>query len=64
MFTDLIESSYSFCSHGWKYYDCSICNTEDDMDIDKCLNCGRYKKSTSLNSDQCCKQGCINPNED
>lgn len=62
MFTELLSDNTPFCKHGWKYDDCDICS-QDDTDIDKCLNCGRYVRSTSLNSDQCCKKGCINPNE-
>ena len=51
----------TFCEHGYKYHACPIC--EDDVDIDKCLNCGKYKLTSQLNSDQCCKQGCTNPQE-
>lgn len=36
---------------------------DDDMDIDKCLNCGRYKSGWQLDEYQCCKIPCRNPNE-
>lgn len=36
---------------------------EDDVEIDKCLNCGRYRATTSLNENQTCQRGCRNPNE-
>lgn len=47
------------CRHGIEG-ECEEC---DDMDIDKCLNCGRYRASTSLDRFQVCKNGCRNPNE-
>jgi len=46
------------CRHGLE--ECEEC---DDMDIDKCLNCGRYKASSQLDKYQVCKSGCRNPNE-
>jgi len=48
------------CNHGNPFGECAKC---DDMDIDKCLNCGRYKASSQLNDDQVCKRGCRNPME-
>lgn len=56
------EDSNDFCRHGYKHYDCAECDA-DCEDIDKCLNCGRYKSSQQLNADQVCKKGCVNPNE-
>lgn len=53
----------SFCRHGYLTSSCDTCEEEDDMDIDKCLNCGRYKASSQLNEDQVCIAGCVNPNE-
>lgn len=41
----------------------TVCECWDDVEIDKCLNCGRYKASDSLNKDQVCKVRCTNPNE-
>lgn len=32
-------------------------------DIDKCMNCGRYKYGDQLNAFQVCIKGCVNPNE-
>ena len=50
-----------FCRHGLSYrHECREC---DDVEIDKCLNCGKYRASSSLNADQVCKVGCRNPNE-
>lgn len=68
MFTDLIDdfdSIDSFCRHGYKADQCDECDAiiEADGGIDKCLNCGRYKSGNQLNKDQCCKRGCVNPNE-
>lgn len=68
MFTDLLDdsdSSDSFCRHGYKYDQCDECDAiiEADGGIDKCLNCGRYKSGNQLNENQCCKRGCVNPNE-
>jgi hypothetical protein len=55
---------YSMCRHNMRALDCYLCiEFEDDVDVDKCLNCGRYKGSKQLNADQCCKKGCRNPNE-
>lgn len=34
-----------------------------DVEIDKCLRCGRYRATESLDADQCCIKGCRNPNE-
>ena len=51
------------CTHGYSLGECQKCDDEDDMDIDKCLNCGRYKASSQLNDDQVCKRGCRNPVE-
>lgn len=57
-------SDQSMCRHGVLFkYPCDECDSEDDCDIDKCLNCGRYRATSSLNSDQCCAKGCTNPNE-
>jgi hypothetical protein len=54
----------SMCRHGNLFkYGCDECDSEDDTDIDKCLNCGRYRASSALNEHQCCKKGCTNPNE-
>jgi hypothetical protein len=37
---------------------------QEDEDIDKCMNCGRYKASSTLTyPDQVCRKGCVNPNE-
>lgn len=48
MFTDLIDDDE---------------DDYDDMDIDKCLNCGRYKSAAQLTNDQVCRAECVNPNE-
>ncbi len=48
------------CEHGWVGH-CNEC--DEDIDIDKCLNCGKYKASNQLNEDQVCIAGCINPAE-
>ena len=51
------------CKHGHEAGDCNTCD-EETGDIDKCMNCGRYKASDSLTyPDQVCKGGCVNPNE-
>ena len=51
--------SEPMCRHGTlSRYPCSDCDDEDDTDIDKCLNCGRYRASSSLNQYQCCAKGC------
>ena len=56
--------SEPMCRHGTlSRYPCSDCDDEDDPYIDKCLNCGRYRASSSLTRDQCCAKGCKNPNE-
>lgn len=60
------DSQY-ICRHGNIGGRCDEC--DDDYEeysrggIDKCLNCGKYKFNDQLNEDQCCKKGCINPNE-
>jgi hypothetical protein len=68
MHDDDIED-YQTCPHGiyngyWGGY-CEACDIEEEKNggIDKCLNCGRYKWGNQLNKNQCCKTGCINPNE-
>lgn len=36
----------------------------DDIEIDKCMNCGKYKATETLTyPDQVCEKGCINPEE-
>lgn len=50
------------CHHGNILADCVECD-EEIGEIDKCLNCGRYKGSDQLNQDQVCKIPCRNPNE-
>ena len=59
---------YSSCSHGiYKGYVggyCDACdNDESIQDIDKCLNCGRYKLNSQLDKDQVCIIPCHNPEE-
>lgn len=61
MFSSLIECD-DWCRHGYHFDDCDECN-DDCMDIDKCLNCGRYKSGSQLDKWQCCIKGCVNPNE-
>jgi hypothetical protein len=78
MFTDIIdldddmpeyedryksEDDSRFCRHGYLHAQCKACENEDDCDIDKCLNCGRYRASSSLDRYQVCAKGCVNPNE-
>lgn len=36
---------------------------DDNIEIDKCLNCGRYRATDKLNKDQVCLIPCRNPNE-
>ena len=57
MFIEFVE-----CRHGYDIDSCEQCDL-DTEDIDKCLNCGRYKSGWQLNEDQCCRIGCRNPNE-
>lgn len=59
------DSQYDFCSHGNPIDKCEACDWELEQNggIDKCLNCGKYKSGNSLNKDQVCKAGCVNPNE-
>ena len=57
------EESSRFCRHGYLHDNCKACEKDDDCDIDKCLNCGRYRASSSLNCGQVCNAGCKNPNE-
>lgn len=52
----------NWCRHGQRYANCQACDDEVG-DIDKCLNCGRYRSSESLDRFQVCKSGCRNPNE-
>ena len=59
---------YSSCTHGiYKGYVggyCDICDNDPDIqDIDKCLNCGRYKANSQLDKDQVCIIPCRNPAE-
>ena len=76
MFTNLIDDDYDdspiwedreetsrFCRHGYLHANCKKCDDYDDMDIDKCLTCGRYRASSSLDRYQSCAKGCKNPNE-
>lgn len=57
------EHDNSTCRHGTPFkFSCHECDQED-VDIDKCLNCGKYKASHQLNADQVCSIGCVNPNE-
>lgn len=55
----------SLCEHGNNYYRCVECEEDDRLygDVDKCLRCGRYVASNSLNNDQVCSHGCTNPDE-
>lgn len=64
LYEDSAEQLSRFCRHGYTHANCQECENEDDCDIDKCLNCGRYRASSSLNSNQCCIKGCRNPAED
>jgi hypothetical protein len=62
---DYYQSALNYCEHGNPTHDCNECDAYINSrgDIDKCLNCGRYKFGDELNADQCCKKGCVNPNE-
>lgn len=62
-YDDYDEIDSRFCRHGYLHAQCEQCEEEDDCDIDKCMTCGRYRASTSLNQYQSCKAGCVNPNE-
>lgn len=63
-YDDYGEIDSRFCRHGYLHAQCQACeDVEDDCDVDKCLNCGRYRASTSLDRYQVCKSGCRNPNE-
>lgn len=56
------DDDYSWCKHGQRYEECDDCAAEIGY-VDKCLNCGHYRASSALNAYQCCKRGCLNPNE-
>jgi len=63
-FDSIFDDGLPGCRHH-NVGECDECDVEigDVWDIDKCLNCGRYKASSQLNESQVCKRGCINPNE-
>lgn len=52
------------CQHG-RENECDECDEilDECGGVDKCLNCGRYKAGSQLNSDQVCAKGCVNPAE-
>ena len=50
------------CRHNNLSHECDKCD-EELGDIDKCLNCGRYKSSSQLDENQVCRIRCVNPNE-
>lgn len=62
---DDFDNFHKLCEHGNQAGKCNDCDAYEESQggIDKCLNCGSYKWGKQLDKDQCCKKGCVNPNE-